>query len=98
MARTSARKGKSKGPVEPVWENGKITNWSNTWADAKELEALMLAGSLKGKAPAQIMKEHHAFQKYAYKAFSSAVTNARNKYKKQQMRLEEEAESGGIST
>jgi hypothetical protein len=84
MARTARRSSSTDAPVQSVDANGKVTNWSAYWQDARDLDMMVQNGSVDNMTPKQIMEKFpHTFGRYTYRAFSSGLTNARRRHNKQ---------------
>ena len=67
----------------------KIKNWSVHWDEARDLEALVVAGRLDGLSASSIRQRYPQFEAFAYKPFYSGLSNIRRKHNKEvQARIE----------
>jgi hypothetical protein len=62
---------------------GKITNWSGAWHEAKELETLVVNGFVDGLTAAQIREKYPHFSAFSYKPFQNGLNNLRKKHRKE---------------
>jgi hypothetical protein len=83
MPKNAPSKSTLKAPPPEYDSKGLITNWSQLWSDAKDLETLVTSERLDGKKPAAVREDHPQFRKYTYRAFSSALANIRKKHNKE---------------
>ncbi|KAG7357204.1 hypothetical protein IV203_001892 [Nitzschia inconspicua] len=85
MSKNAATKSSFEVPARRFDKNGKITNWSMHWPEAKELEVLVVGGVLDGMKPAEVMKQYseRLGNKFGYKPFSFGLMNIRKKHKKE---------------
>lgn len=80
----SAPRSSIKLPAKKFGSDGKITNWSALWPEAKELESLVIGGFVDNLTTAQVLNKYpHFGSKFSYKPFSSALTNIRKKFNKE---------------
>jgi hypothetical protein len=96
MARTAAPKpGTLRTPEKKYDAQGKVSNWSVLWDEARDLEALVVGGRLDGMAPAEIRTKFPQYNIFAYKPFASGLNNIRLKHNKEVKARSEHAESNG---
>jgi hypothetical protein len=62
---------------------GKVTNWSVDWPEAKELESMVVNGFVDGMTPAQVREKYPHFSSFAYKPFQGGLTNIRKKHNRE---------------
>lgn len=70
-------------PPKKFDSQGKVTNWSQVWPEAQELETLVINGMVDGMTPAQICQKFPSYNAFAYRPLSSALANFRNKHNKE---------------
>ncbi|KAG7352545.1 hypothetical protein IV203_008593 [Nitzschia inconspicua] len=97
MPKNAATKSSFKMPARHFDKNGKITNWSLHWPEAKELEVLVVGGVLDGMKPAEVMKQYsdRFGNKFGYKPFASGLMNIRKKHNKEIFERNKHADNDG---
>jgi len=97
MPKNAATKSSFKMPAKQFDKDGKITNWSMHWSEAKELEVLVVGGVLDGMKPAEVMKQYsdRFGNKFAYKPFASGLMNIRKKHNKEVSERNKHADNDG---
>lgn len=63
--------------------DGKVTNWSANWPEAKELETLVVNGFVDGLTAARIREKYPHFSAFAYKPFQSGLNGIRKRQNKE---------------
>ncbi|KAG7362308.1 hypothetical protein IV203_025974 [Nitzschia inconspicua] len=99
MSKNAATKSSFEVPTRHFDKNGKITNWSMRWPEAKELEVLVLEVCLMldGMKPAEVMKQYseRLGSKFGYKPCSSGLMNIRKKHNKELSERNKHADNDG---
>lgn len=95
MARIACPKSSMKTSEKQFDSQGKVKNWSVMWQEARDLEALCIAGRLDGMSAADIRNQYPQFNAFAYKTFYSGLTNIRKKHNKEVNARSEHEKSNG---
>ena len=80
MARTKGNNTDDNGIPEKKIVNGKVTNWSSRWDEARQLDHLVESGALDDMKAAEVLEKYPVFQVFNHAPFSGGLRSARNRF------------------